>query len=168
MKGNVRRSVRAHNPPFSQIAGHLNKVPIKIQSLSLLIGSGGVTGSTNVDFSSFEPRSRCLFTPAQKHGCTQPQAASPRGTEHTRTPTHRGLRARAGANHTWLWPNPYLQPLLSFLVHSPHLMREQILKIIFSQVNDGKSLFPSPFVTSAASLFWCFCQLPAILAVSLR
>ena len=28
------------NPPSSQIAGHLNKVPIKIQSLSLLIGLG--------------------------------------------------------------------------------------------------------------------------------
>ena len=28
------------NPPSSQIAGHLNKAPIKIESLSLLIGFG--------------------------------------------------------------------------------------------------------------------------------
>ena len=52
LKGNIRRSVRAHNLLSSQISGHLNKAPIKIQSLSLLIGSV-VTGSTNADFSQF-------------------------------------------------------------------------------------------------------------------
>ena len=31
---------RVHTPPSSQIAGHLNKVPMEIQSLSLLIVSG--------------------------------------------------------------------------------------------------------------------------------
>ena len=41
LKWNVRRSLRVHNPPSSQITGHLNKVPIEIKSLSLLIGSGG-------------------------------------------------------------------------------------------------------------------------------
>ena len=39
------------NPPSSQIAGHLNKAPIKIQSLSLLIGFG----------SDRQPECRCLF-----------------------------------------------------------------------------------------------------------
>ena len=38
------------NPP-SQIAGHLNKVPIKIQTLSLLIGFG----------SDRQPEGQCLF-----------------------------------------------------------------------------------------------------------
>ena len=36
----VRWSFKIHNPPSSQITSHLNKAPIKIQSLSLLIGSG--------------------------------------------------------------------------------------------------------------------------------
>ena len=40
LKWNVRRSLKVHNPLSSQIAGHLNTVPIGIQSLSLLIGSG--------------------------------------------------------------------------------------------------------------------------------
>ena len=40
LKWNLRRSVRVCNPLSSQIASHLNKVPIKIESLSLLIGSG--------------------------------------------------------------------------------------------------------------------------------
>ena len=39
------------HPPSSQITGHLNKVPIKIQSLSLLIGFG----------SDRQPELRCLF-----------------------------------------------------------------------------------------------------------
>ena len=39
------------NPPSSQIAGHLNKGPIKIQPLSLLIGFG----------SDGQPQHRCLF-----------------------------------------------------------------------------------------------------------
>ena len=39
------------NPPSSQIASQLNKVPIKIQSLSLLIGFG----------SDKQPELRCLF-----------------------------------------------------------------------------------------------------------
>ena len=39
------------NPPSSQIASHLNKVPIKIQSLSLLIGFG----------SDRQPELWCLF-----------------------------------------------------------------------------------------------------------
>ena len=39
------------NPPSSQIAGHLNKAPIKIQSLSLLIGVGG----------DRQPELQCLF-----------------------------------------------------------------------------------------------------------
>ena len=40
LKGNVRWSDRVHNPPSSQIAGHVTEAPIKIPSLSLLIGSG--------------------------------------------------------------------------------------------------------------------------------
>ena len=36
----LRWFLRVLNLLFSQIAGHLNKVPIKIQSLSLLPGSG--------------------------------------------------------------------------------------------------------------------------------
>ena len=40
-KMNLRRFVRVHNPPSSQIPSHLNKVPIKIRSPSLLVGSGG-------------------------------------------------------------------------------------------------------------------------------
>ena len=39
-KCNVRQPFRTHNPPYSQIAGHLNKSHTKIQSLSLLLGSG--------------------------------------------------------------------------------------------------------------------------------
>ena len=39
------------NPPSSQVAGHLNKVPIEIQSLSLLIGVG----------SDRQPEPRCLL-----------------------------------------------------------------------------------------------------------
>ena len=39
------------NPLFSQIAGHLNKVPIKIQSLSLLIEFG----------TDRQPERRCLL-----------------------------------------------------------------------------------------------------------
>ena len=35
----LRWFLRVRNPPSSQITGHLNKVPIKIQSLSLLTGS---------------------------------------------------------------------------------------------------------------------------------
>ena len=41
LKWNLRRSVRIHNPSSSQISGCLNKAPIQIQSLSLLIRSGG-------------------------------------------------------------------------------------------------------------------------------
>ena len=40
LKGNGRWSFRVHNSPSSQISSHLNKLHIKIQSLSLLIGSG--------------------------------------------------------------------------------------------------------------------------------
>ena len=40
LKWNLRPSVTVHNLPSSQITGHLNKAPIKIPSLSLLIGSG--------------------------------------------------------------------------------------------------------------------------------
>ena len=40
LKWKLRRSVRVQNPPSSQIASHLSKAPIKIQSLVLLIGSG--------------------------------------------------------------------------------------------------------------------------------
>ena len=39
LNGNVRFSVRVCNPLSFQITGHLNKAPIKIESLSLLIGS---------------------------------------------------------------------------------------------------------------------------------
>ena len=41
LKWNLRWSLRVYNLLSSQITGHLNKIPIKIQSLSLLIGSGG-------------------------------------------------------------------------------------------------------------------------------
>ena len=40
LKWNLRCSVRVHNSPSSYITSHLNNVPIKIQSLCLLIGSG--------------------------------------------------------------------------------------------------------------------------------
>ena len=36
----MQDSLLGYKPADSQIAGHLNKAPIKIQSLSLLIGSG--------------------------------------------------------------------------------------------------------------------------------
>ena len=49
-KGNLRRSVRVRNMWSSQITSHLSKVPIKIQSLSLLIGSSSVRQH---NFSSF-------------------------------------------------------------------------------------------------------------------
>ena len=39
------------NTPSSQIAGHLNKAPLKIQSLSLLVGFG----------SDRQPELQCLF-----------------------------------------------------------------------------------------------------------
>ena len=55
LKWNLGWSARAHNPPASQITDHLNKVPIKIQSLSLLmagvsniLASLGHTGRTIV------------------------------------------------------------------------------------------------------------------------
>ena len=41
------------NLPSSQIAGHLNKAPIKIQSLSLLIGFGSDSSPNSGVFSSF-------------------------------------------------------------------------------------------------------------------
>ena len=41
LKGNGRRSVRVQTHRLYQIAGHLNKAPTEIRSLSLLIGSGG-------------------------------------------------------------------------------------------------------------------------------
>ena len=48
----LRWSVRVHNLPSPQIAGHLNKAPIEIQSCLYLLVLV-VTGSTNTDFSSF-------------------------------------------------------------------------------------------------------------------
>ena len=55
LKWNIRRSVRVYNLPPFQIPSHLNTVPLKIQSLSLLIGLV-VTGSTNGTISSFISR----------------------------------------------------------------------------------------------------------------
>ena len=52
LKGNIRQFVRVQNPPSFQITGLLNKAPIKIQYLSLLIGSGR-DSSTNIGFFSF-------------------------------------------------------------------------------------------------------------------
>ena len=52
LKQNVRQSVRVYNLPSSQIASHLNKAPIKIQSLFLLIGFGS-DRQTNVSFFGF-------------------------------------------------------------------------------------------------------------------
>ena len=40
LKCNIRWSVRVYNLPSFQVAGHPNKMPNKIQSLSLFIGSG--------------------------------------------------------------------------------------------------------------------------------
>lgn len=52
LKGNVRQSVRVHNPRSSQIVSHLNGAPIKIQCLSLLVDPV-VTGGMNADLSGF-------------------------------------------------------------------------------------------------------------------
>ena len=46
-----KEKTRYMNPPSSRIAGHLNKAPLKIQSLSLLIGFG-------IDR---QPKCWCLF-----------------------------------------------------------------------------------------------------------
>ena len=53
LKGNVRWSVRVLNPSSSQLAGHLNKAPIKTDHcLCLLVLV--VRGSINADFSNFK------------------------------------------------------------------------------------------------------------------
>ena len=59
------------NPPSSQITGHLNKAPIKIQCLSLLIGVG----------SDRQPECQCLFW-FHPGPCLSNASAKP-GKDHT-------------------------------------------------------------------------------------